>query len=525
MISSPRTPPPRSNPEVIVEWYGAPLSRGEPRIDTNTSADLLLPITALCVYAGLNLLYFVRNGWLATRGTDLWFYLAVAQDLQPLSLLDVTYWIIIPLRHLEADVGFATLILLCPLLNILSTLLVYRYLGTLLHVQKFHRFAMALLFALLPHNLVMSVASFAHLSVAQPFLILAAGELAPWCRSGQGKPGIFGILCLIEAMIIGPEGYILFLILGLLALSGRLSVFRTFEKTRMFASLAVILASALIFFFFPSIFCLAGRWSLAVRGIDLEWQKNLWSADLLALDPWSISGLWVLLLLAVGLSALWKQEFFMGLLILVLTAATYRVLRCFYALELIAFACFTVLFARRAFRSRTVALVTGLAGAMSLLIGLSTLKTSNFPPHLLRLANQIHALGPKKQVIACSPSYGFLFQACVRLPTTDDLHHRPGLWAELAASTPLEANRIMRENNIAFLVLTSSDFGRGPRGYWSSGGLNAVIDLLNEKDLRFSVATRALTLSHPIVRPLRVLAEETDGVTGQRALCLVPSDN
>ncbi len=215
----------------------------------------------------------------------------------------------------------------------------------------------------------------------------------------------------------------------------------------------------------------------------------------------------------------------MGLLILVLTAATYRVLRCFYALELIAFACFTVLFARRAFRSRTVALVTGLAGAMSLLIGLSTLKTSNFPPHLLRLANQIHALGPKKQVIACSPSYGFLFQACVRLPTTDDLHHRPGLWAELAASTPLEANRIMRENNIAFLVLTSSDFGRGPRGYWSSGGLNAVIDLLNEKDLRFSVATRALTLSHPIVRPLRVLAEETDGVTGQRALCLVPSDN
>jgi hypothetical protein len=498
---------------------GVPAAKTRTPFPVASPVPLLLAVSA--IYAAANFFYFSLNGWLATRGTDLWFYLAVANQQQPLSPLDVTYWIGLPLRHLSAHAGFLALVILAPLLNLLSTLLVYRYLGTLLNIQGAKRFLIALLFALLPHNLVLSIASFSHFTVAQPFLILAAGRLAPWCLAKTPKLDLLGIACLIEALIIGPEGWFLFFALTLSALSCRMEITNRF---RIPPALLVLGACAVLALLLPYGIRIAGLLSMATRGIDIGRQRELMSADLLGLAPFSLSGIFVLFLGSLGLFALLKRRYLLAFLILASAVISFRVLRFSHALELVTFTGFAILFARGVIQPKQGPLLMGAAAALCLLMGFQALKASNFPPHLARLARDVGSKASQGQIIACSPAYGFLFQAHTRAGTTDDLHHPAGMWAKLAASTPREASRLMRQKNIGFLVLSSSDFGISAGGYWSSGGLNQSLADLDERDFKLSLVVRALTLDPPLVQPMKVFIVENDGPSRQQALALTPGN-
>jgi hypothetical protein len=488
-------------------------------------AWLLLGGAVLAYYAVMNVLYFKQNGWLATHGSDIWYFLAVAQKLQPLSMLDVTSWIVRPFAGLNPEQGFIGLICVAVALHLISALLVYHYLGRLVKLEPATRLLATLLFATLPQNIVLSTASFVHFTVAQPFLILAFGQLLPWCLKKDRKPDVWGILCLAEAMIIGPEGTFLAFSLAVLALAKRWDptpMLRTIRCPPAVAVVALCVAFALVF---PLIYHLWNLFSIRFRGIDLVWQKDIRSGDLLPLgwNVLTIFGFFHLAWIATAGYALWKRHYLTAFFILFFVVMAIQMVRGFYSLELAGFVALAFLISQSEFpKVWRLRLLGGLIAWM-LLLGLVPQKTSYMPPHLVRTARAIRASAKPGDIIACSPTYGFFFQAWTGLNTTDDLHKPPGTWARLAAERPMEADRVMKKQHIQYLVLTNYDFRPAQGGDWLSGGLNKTLQPLSDEDYRMSVVVRAFSMTPPMVKPLRLINDETDRVTKQRALCLTPS--
>jgi hypothetical protein len=417
--------------------------------------------------------------------------------------------------------------MLSVLLNVASTMLVYRYLGALLGLRGAVQMAGAVLFAVLPHNFALSISSFSHFSVAQPFLIVAAARLVPWCLRQTPRPDFWGMLSLVEAAIIGPEGWYLAICLGILALASRHDPATFLQSIRCPPVFAVVLATLIVGLAFPVLFRFSSELSYMIRGIDLVHQRDLMSGDLVAPNLLSFSNALIYFWVALGVYALWKRRFLMALLILASSALAFQVVRAFNALDLVGYAALMMLISEEqgANRRKAVAVLATIAIA-SILTGLPALKTSNFPPHLPRLAAAVGRASGPNDMIACSPAYGFLFQAYAPGRTTDDLHSPPGSWAELAelaALTPLEATRRMKEKQIRYVILTSRDFGRGAAGYWSSGGLNRTLSLLDEDEARLCLVMRALVYEPPLIKPLQIQAIETDKKTGERAMCLTSS--
>lgn len=497
----------------------------EERQAPSLGAWLLLVGAVLAYYAVMNVLYFKQNGWLATHGSDIWFFLAVAQKLQPLSILDVTSWIVRPFAGLDPERGFIGLICVAVVLHLASTLLVYHYLGRLLKLEPATRLLAALLFATLPQNIVLSTASFVHFTVAQPFLILAFGRLLPWCLKQSPRPDLWGALCLAEAMIIGPEGTFLAFCLAVLATWKRTNARPLLEKLRCPPAAAAIIACIVFLLLFPLLYHLWNLFSIRFRGIDLIWQKDIRSGDLLPLG-WNVLTIFAFFhvaWIATAAYALWKRHILTAFFILFFVAMAIRMVRGFYSLELAGFAGLAFLISLPEFpREWRLRLLGGLIGWM-LLLGLVPQKTSYMPPHLVRTAKAIRAGAKPGDIVACSPTYGFFFQAWTGLATSDDLHKPPGTWARLAAERPMEANRAMKEERIQYLVLTNYDFRPANGGDWLSGGLDKTLQPLNDEDYRMSVVVRAFGMNPPIVKPLRLISDESDRVTGQRALCLTPS--
>jgi hypothetical protein len=87
----------------------------------------------------------------------------------------------------------------------------------------------------------------------------------------------------------------------------------------------------------------------------------------------------------------------------------------------------------------------------------------------------------------------------------------------------MEAQRAMRDEKILFLVLTNYDFRSVAGGAMLSGGLQNTLQPLTDEDYRMSLVVRALDLSPPMVKPMGIIADETDPATRERALCLTPS--
>lgn len=479
----------------------------------------------LAYYAIMNVLYFRQNGWLATHGSDIWYFLAVARGLQSISPLDITYWIVKPLAGAQPEQGFTILMCVAVYLHLLSSLLVYHFLGKLLRLDPLLRFVAALLFSTLPQNIVLSTASFTHFTVAQPLIILAFGLLFPWCSASASKPSVWGIICLAESMVIGPEGWFLAACLAIVAVSKRWDAAPLLQKMRCPPAVAVVVLCLAFALAFPMLYRIWGEFSLRFRGIDLIWQKQIRSGDLLPLgrNVVTIFAFIHCAWISTAIYALWKRRYlaaFFSLFFLTLAAV---MLRGFYALELAGFASLMFLIGKGDLPRPWPTRILGGMTVWMLLLGLVPPKTSYVPPHFARVAQTIQEQAKPEMLIACSPTYGFFFQGWTGMRTTDDLHKPPGAWARLAVMRPLEAERAMKEQGIGFLIFTNYDYKPGSGGDWLSGGLDRTLQPLSDQDYRMSLIVRALTLEAPLVRPLRLISDQTDKVTGHRTLCLTPS--
>ena len=472
--------------------------------------DLLFLTSIVGSYYGLlNLLYFYQHGWLATHGVDIWFYLVVARGQQYLTPLDVTRWLVQPVSFLSNENAFLALTLLSVFLHLVSVLLVYHYLGKYLQPRK-SRFLWSLLFAFLPHHLSLTTASFTHFTVAQPFLIVAFGRLIPWCLFQIKRPDIWGLLCLLESALIGPEGFFMTLLLVCIRLAG--------SRHKFLVAIFGIILLLVVAIFFDHLFKVWSVIGVWLRGIDLAWQRRIGCGDLLPLK-WkvlSIFGWFHMVWVALMFYAFFKRQFLIGYLLLFFLVLTFHVVRAFFALELVGFISLLVLFSQRNLRWVHPLII------WLILLGIFAHKQVAFPIHLVRMARIIHEHAISNQRIACSPTYGFFFQAWTNLPTTDDLHHRSESWTHLVSSDPNEANQWMLDKKISFLILTNYDFRFERNGYWSTSGLGETLQKLDDNQFRNTVAV-LLNRNPLLVTPLGILSRQDDTESKQSAFCFIPT--
>ncbi|MBV9464433.1 MAG: hypothetical protein JO317_09410 [Verrucomicrobiae bacterium] len=487
-----------------------------------------LAVALLAAYALVNWVFFRVYGWPATNGADLWFYLAVAKGLQKLAWIDPTFWIVKPFGGLGPEQGFMALGMLAIGLHVFSALLVYFYLGRIAPFSKTDRtgrWLAAWLFGLLPQNIALATASFTHFSVAQPLIIVAAGELIPWMlEKKSGRPPLGGLAALILAMVIGPEGWMLAGGLAVWTAARRFHWSKTFESRSIHPGWVAAGAAAISWILFPSIVDLWTHVVGGARGIDLAWQREIRSGDLLPMGwrTFTIFAAFHLAWVALIGWAAYRKQWLSAVLPAIFLAFTFRMVRAFYALELAGFLALTLVLARRDFPAMARHIVLGTLAAWLLFLGLFGRQNCAFGVSLVHLAQKIAKSKAQPGSIACAPTYGFFFQVWTGRPTTDDLHHPTGPWAQLVTQTPLQANRRMLDQKIRYLILTDYDYKPGPGGYWSSGGLDAQVKSLSDEDLRQSLLARTLQLTPPPILPVRIVAMEVDPVSQQRAFCLAP---
>ncbi len=493
------------------------MKRNGPDLPSPCWDGTLLALVIVGYYGTMNLLYFWKYGWLSSPGPDPWFYLLVARGEEHLNPMDLTRWLVAPAAWLSTENAFAFLVVLSALLHLASTLLVYHSLGRLPGFEsRRNRLLFSLVFALLPHNASLATASFTHFSVAQPFLILALARLLPWCAQREARPDPWGLLGLAESMVIGPEGFFAAFVLGCMILSTRAR-----NRQRLVLPAAGILLLLAVALGFEPIFTVWNRLVMHFRGIDLLWQRSIASGDLLA-PGWRIFSLSDCFYLPWGflaLYAVWKKRGVMAFILGFFLVLTFHVYRAAFALQLAGFASLALLAAADFQRLRTATMA--LIPALVFLNGISP-KAPVYPPHMIRMAREIKARAKQGQIIACSPTYGFLLRAWTGLRVTDDMHHHSDLWLRLISSGPEKTNRRMLEKNIGFLLLTSHDFHFDLNGYWSTSGLGPVLQRLPDHQFQQSVAV-LLARNSPLLFPLEILTRTSDPSRGQEAVCLVPA--
>lgn len=482
-------------------------------------AGLTAAGATLLLFAAHNLRYGRAYGALASQGPDLWFYLLVARGWETLNLLDVTRLLVAPAAWLSTAHAMTYLVALAALINAAGAFLVAARLEAFLPAAssptpKFAaRFAAGLLFALLPHNLALSVASFTHYTLGQIFLLGALQGFLPWLDGRRPRPGKLAFACLLEAAIIGPEGIATSAFFGLVALrrwgsSALRGISATKEASRqperwpqhlLAATLVVLLGVA-----YEPAFRLWARAVFAWRGLDLVWQRALLSGDLLPLGASFFTVFHGINLLWIALAAwhLWKGGAkSLAWMAFGLSALSLHVFRPVFLLQLIGG---VLLFHALAKMPRPKRAWTT---ALALFLGLAAapLTPPVFPAHLATAAQKIAGRLPKEKRIACSPTYGFFLEAWTEHRATSTLHRPDPLWARLAASPPAECARRMRTEGVGVLWITQHDFRLTPEGYWSSSGLQETLQPLDDAAFRDSVVVR-LALGESLT-PLRDVKE------------------
>ncbi|NUN93727.1 MAG: hypothetical protein HUU04_08105 [Verrucomicrobiae bacterium] len=485
-------------------------------------AGLAAAGAALLLFAAHNLRYSLSHGALASQGPDLWFYLLVARGWETLNFFDVTRLLVAPAAWLSTAHAMTYLIALAALANAAGAFLVAARLEAFLPAASNPtpgfaiRFAAGFLFALLPHNLALSVASFTHCTIGQIFLLGALQGFLPWLDGRRPRPGKLAFACLLEAAIIGPEGIATTAFFGLVALRRwGSSVLRGISATKeasrqterwprhlLAAALVVLIGVA-----YEPAFRLWARAVFSWRGIDLVWQRTLLSGDLLPLGASFFTIFHGVNLLWIALAAwhLWKGGAkSLAWMAFGLATLSLRVFRPVFLLQLIGYVLLLQLLAKgpRPKYAWTAAL------ALLLALTAAPLTPPVFPAHLATAAKEIAGRLPKESWIACSPTYGFFLEAWTERRATATLHRPDPLWAQLAASPPAECARRMRTEGVGVLWITSHDFRLTPEGYWSSSGLQETLQPLDDAAFRDRVVVR-LALGESLT-PLRDVKEGGD---------------
>ena len=492
------------------------------------TAGLAAAVAAALIYGVLSFLHARAFGVMATQGPDLWFYTLVARGWESLSPFDVTRWLVVPAAGMsppEAKIFLSALAAAC---NAAAAFLVaWRLEDFMLSSGRTGfglgiRFAAGMLFALLPHNVALSVASFTHFTVAQLVLLAALQQILPWLDGRRSSPPLAGILLLAEAMVIGPEGFAVTAWVVLLAAWRRTAPFRTVGRPFLAAirprlPIAMGIAAGMVlatWALYEPAFHAWSRIVLATRGIDLLWQRNLYSGDLLPLG-FSLSTLFGginLLWLALALWHLRRGDRPLAWLVLWLAALSLHVFRPAFLLQL---AGFLLLLRALAVAHHPGRWLGGGLAALGILAfaGFSAPVFSGDFARVAREAGRPMSAGSR---IACSPTYGFYLEAWTGRHATATMHRRNPLWQELAASSPASCARRMREAGIGALWITTHDFRLTPEGYWSSSGLQETLQPLGDAAFQDSVAVR-LALWRDL-RPLRIIARA--GTGPERVWCL-----
>jgi hypothetical protein len=478
-------------------------------------AGLVAAAATLLAYGLLNLLHARAHGALATQGPDLWFYLLVARGWEPLPMLDVTRLLVAPAALFSTAAAKAWLLTLAAACNAGCAFVLAARLDAFLPAAPrtspglFPRIAAGLAFALLPHNVAISVASFTHYTVGQLCLLGALQGLLPWLQGRAARPSVVGLLCLAAAAVVGPEGVLV------AAWVAAWFAWRSLAPPlRARARRGVLLGAAacvgLAWLGYEPAFRAWARAVHATRGIDLLWQRESLSGDLL---PLGFSFVTVfhganLLWVALAAWALRKGPRPVAWLALALAALSLRVFRPAFLLQLtgalLLFAAISA--ARRPARAWAAALAT------SLCLAVLPLPDPVFPHYLAAAARHVGRSLPASSRVACSPTYGFFLEAWTGRHATATMHRRNPLWAELASAPPRRCAARMREAGIGCLWLTSRDFRLTPEGYWSSSGLQEALRPLPEGDFEDCVVVRAALARN--LAPLRV--QQVGGRDGTR---------
>ena len=518
------------------------------------TAGLAAAVASALIYGLLSFLHARAFGAMAIQGPDLWFYTLVARGWESLSPFDLTRWLVAPAAGMSPPEAKIFLSVLAAVCNAAAAFLVaWRLEDFILASGRTGfgfgiRFAAGLLFALLPHNVALSVASFTHFTIAQLVLLAALQQLLPWLDGRRSSPPLAGLLLLAEAMVIGPEGFAVAAWVVLLAAwrwrawrpcltnsspsdsaraapptgkngyallwEARLAPMgRSAHRSKIATGFALGLLLATLLLYEPA-FHAWSRIVLATRGIDLLWQRNLYSGDLLPLGFslatlfWGINLLWLTL-------ALWhlrRGDRPLAWLVLWLAALSLNVFRPAFLLQLAGFLLLL--------RTLTVARhpVRWLGGGLVVLgiLAFAGFSTPVFPGDFARVASEAGRPMSAGSRIACSPTYGFYLEAWTGRHATATMHRRNPLWQELAASSPASCARRMREAGIGALWITTHDFRLTPEGYWSSSGLQETLQPLGDTAFQDSVAVR-LALGRDL-RPLRIIVRA--GTGPERVWCL-----
>lgn len=490
-----------------------------PQARRNRLAGLAAGTAAILLYAALDLLHARAYGPLATQGPDLWFYALVARGWESLSFLDATRWLVLPAAHMAPERALAFLASLAAACNAGVAFLVAARLHALLPADRdespgfLPRFAAGLFFALLPHNVALSVMSFTHFTVGQLFLVAALQDLLPWLDAKKPRPGALGIACLAEAAVIGPEG------VCVAAWVLLLTAWRRARGSLPPAALraAPIVAVGLILLtwaFYEPAFRLWARAVLATRGIDLLWQRAVLSGDLLPLGFSLATVFHGMSLVWIGLAAwnLRRGSKPLAWLVLWLAVLSLRVFRPAFLLQVAGL----LLFLRTLGESRHP--WRWLGGGVAILAALACLPLSA-PVHSgfsSRAAREVGRRMSESSRVACSPTYGFFLEAWTRRHATTTMHRRNPIWQELAASPPRQCARRMKEAGIGILWITTHDFRWTGEGYWSSSGLQETLQPLDDAAFQDSVVVR-LALGRDLL-PLRLATRP--GTGHERVWCL-----
>jgi hypothetical protein len=467
-----------------------------------------------CYYILLNYNFVSHFGRSASGAPDLWFYVAVAKGYQTLSSWDPTFWLVRFWTQGADPVQAGELLTwLSCLLNLVSCLLIYVFVRKLTRLGRFASVLVSILFAALPHNAILARAAFTHFSVAQPLIIVGVGCLLPACL--RMKPFsrvslIVGLISMILACLVGPEGFFAAFILAFLGLTSNLKWSDAVGPSRGLAAGLILTACLLLHLAFPHLF---DAWSILVqriRGIDLKMQQQLACADLLPLGARYVLffGGFYLIFPLLGVLAWWRGYWRVSLLLVLSILLTVLLVRFYYTLELMGFAALILLLESKwktaSFRRyMPVALLSWLV-----LVPFLSEPVCYSNAALVDAATEARKRGIR--TVASSPNLGFFFQAW-GFKVTDHLHQPPGIWARIAASDFFAAQSHMREAGVDALVLTSQDFQLSPSGYWSTGGLGGELNKLGDRELSESVAYQAVGVGTISFFPLEAFYKNMQG--------------
>jgi hypothetical protein len=520
-------------------------------------------------------LYFRKNGMRSSYGGDIWFFMGVSQGQERLFWGDPLQYLLPLFGRLSPENLFDVLLVASNVFHLVSIALLF------LFCLEMTKNVSASFWAAAVYSVTMTAfnfctASFHHQQSALPLLI---GCLwISWKISSEGFTWLRGIGLLLLSFLclaIGPDVFVILIVLlpvGFMKLEKyaadliplllislwviclvwvrdqmnsstfRISVllsgvplaaalwFRGFWRNKrwLFSILLLAVWIGLVFLLGPW----GEQWFEAVaaksRGIDLSAQKLLRAEDLL---PFGIRELWTaypwltILFVAIFFYA-WKHgRYFEGFVVITAFLLAGFAAR-FYFIAEIGFALVVAWFLSSQSRPQMLhgagAALTCLLLIMAVLRGVACLYPGMVWTTLEPLRTQ-----KEKQVVLCTPTYGFLVRSLTGHQPTSDWHRLNSVWMRTASQKAQPAVKELKRLGVTYAFFTSVDLrivemdvdGTKVPMLYDSGGFELPSVL---EDVQETFAYRVLYDPQDFEGVTRVRRESTSDGEGKAVLARLP---